>query len=31
MQKNGKSNRYYEINNAYDDSNIKFKTIPNQE
>ena len=32
FENNGKSSRYYEINNVYDDSkHKKFKTIPNQE
>ena len=32
FENNGKSNRYYEINNIYDNSkHKKFKTIPNQE
>ena len=32
LESNGKSHRYYEINNVYDDSkHKKFKTIPNQE
>lgn len=32
FEKNGRSSRYYEINNVYDDSkHKKFKNIPNQE
>ena len=32
FESNGKTHRYYEINNVYDDSkHKKFKTIPNQE
>ena len=32
FENNGKSNRYYEINNVYDDSkHKKYKNIPNQE